>query len=260
MSFRILSPAFAFTACLCFSAAHGQETGTVKAKFVYGGSAFDPTAIDVNKDVEFCGKHKLVNEKLLVNKENNGIQNVAFFVYTGRGGSKLPAQTARNLKVTLANENCRFAPRVVMLQVGDTLEITNPDTVGHNANLNFFTNTAQNITIPPGAAKEIKIEKAEPGVIPVDCNIHPWMRAWVVALDHPFAGISNEDGEIEIKGLPVGEKLAFRISHEAADGGIKEVKIGGKSETLKKNILEVMVKAGVNDLGTITIPAESLKP
>jgi len=260
MSFRIVMPALCMAAALSVPSAFAEETGTIKVQFKYGGSAFDPAAIDVNKDVDFCGKHPLFNEKLLVDKATNGIKNVVLYVHTGKGGSKLPAMTLVSKKVTLANDKCRFEPRVVLLAVGDTLEITNPDTVGHNANLNFFANTAQNITIPPAAAKEIKIEKPEPGVIPIDCNIHPWMRAYAVVLDHPFAGVSDAEGMVEIKGVPAGSKLMFRISHEAAESAIKEVTIGGKTEALKKNMIELMVNPGMNDLGTITIPAVALKP
>lgn len=259
MSFRLVWSVALMTTVLSVPSAFGQQTGTLKAKFVYGGSAFDPAAINVNKDTEFCGKHPLSNERLLVNKEDNGIKNVVFHVFTGRGGSKVPAVKAAAKTVTLANDKCRFEPRIVTVMPGDTLKITNPDAVGHNANLNFFVNTAQNITIPPGSEKDVPIEKAEPGVIPVDCNIHPWMRAYVVALDHPYAAVSDDAGVIEIKDLPAG-KLSFRLYHEAADSAIKEITINGKKEALKRNILELEIKPGVNDLGTITIPADALKP
>ena len=260
MSLRVVFPiiAVAFAVpCASFATA---ETGTVKAQFVFAGSAFDPAAIDPNKDAEFCGKHPLVNERLLVNKTNNGIKNVAFFVYTGRGGSKVNPPKSEPKTVILANDKCRFEPHVVVLQVGDTLEITNPDTVGHNANINFFANQSQNPMIPPGGSVKVKIEKPELGVVPVACNIHPWMLAQVVALDHPYAAISDEDGMVEIKDLPVGEKLVFRINHEAANSGIKAVTMGGKTETLKKNLIEIEIKPGMNDLGKIIIPADTLTP
>jgi hypothetical protein len=104
----------------------------------------------------------------------------------------------------------------------------------------------------------VKVEKAEPAPIPVDCNIHPWMRAYVVAVDHPFVAVSDKNGEIEIKGLPAGEKLSFRLYHEAATGSIKEVLVNGKATELKKNVLELDIKSGMNDFGTITIPANAL--
>ncbi len=188
-------------ALLVAAPAWSQETGSLKVRFEYGGAAFQPEKLTPNKDVEFCGKHELVNERLLINSENKGIKNVVLYVYTGRGGSKLPAQPASSETYELANDKCRFEPRIVFLQVGDTLKITNPDDVGHNANLNFFANQAQNITIPPKAEKLVKIEKPEPAVIPVDCNIHPWMRAYVVALDHPFAGVSDDSGGARDQGF-----------------------------------------------------------
>lgn len=250
----------ALATLLAASPALSQETGNLKLRFVYGGDAAKPSAIDANKDAQFCGTAGLVSEKLLVNAENKGIKNVVFYVYTGRGGSKLPPQAPSSKTFTLANDKCRFEPHILAVQVGDSIKITNPDPVGHNANMNFFANSAQNITIPPQGEKVVKIEKPEPAVIPVDCNIHPWMRSYVVALDHPFAAISNDKGEIEIKGLPAGETLVFRLYHEAADAAIREVTMDGKAVELKKNLIELPIKAGENDLGTITIPAAALKP
>ncbi|TVP95275.1 MAG: methylamine utilization protein [Planctomycetaceae bacterium] len=250
----------ALATLLVATPAWSQETGTLKVRFVYGGAAFKPKPINADKDAQFCGKHDLVNERLLVNAENSGIKNVVMYVHTGRGGSTLPPQPASNKTYELANDKCRFEPHIVTLQVGDTLKVTNPDPVGHNANIQFFANTAVNFTIPPGGEKLVKIEKPEPAVIPVDCNIHPWMRSYIVAVDHPFAAISNDNGELEIAGLPAGESLVFRLYHEAADSAIKEIMIEGKATELRRNMLELPIKAGMNDLGTITIPAAALKP
>ena len=254
----VMRVAIALAALFVAAPVFAQETGTLKVKFVYGGAAFKPEPVNVTKDVEVCGKHPLMNERLLVDAESKGIQNVVLYVYTGRGGSKLPPQTATNATHVLANDKCRFEPRFVVMQAGDTLKITNPDAVGHNANLNFFANPAQNITIPPGAEKMIKVEKPEPAPIPVDCNIHPWMRAYIIAVDHPFVGVSDKNGSLEIKGLPAGEKLTFRLYHEAAGSAIKEVMIDGKATAMKKNLLELDIKSGMNDYGTITIPADAL--
>lgn len=232
------------------------ETGDLKIHFEYGGDAPVPTAIDVNKDVQFCGKSKLMNERLLVNAKNKGLKNVVVYVYTGRGGSKLDAVPATNKTLTLANDACRFEPHIVIAQTGDTLKVTNPDAVGHNANLGFFNNKQQNFTIPAGQEKTVALEESEPAPIPVDCNIHPWMKSYVVVLDHPFAAVSDENGVLTIKGLPAGEELVFRVYHEA--GGIKEVEIDGKSEEWSRSRFKVDIKPGMNDLGTVVIPADAL--
>lgn len=232
------------------------ETGDLKIHFEYAGDAPDPSAIDVNKDVQFCGKSKLMNERLLVNPKNKGVKNVVVYVYTGRGGSKLDPVPPAEKTLTLANDLCRFEPHIVIAQTGDTLKVTNPDAVGHNANLGFFNNKQQNFTIPAGQEKSVALEESEPAPIPVDCNIHPWMKSYVVVLDHPFAAVSDENGDLTIKGLPAGEELVFRVYHEA--GGIKEVEINGKSEEWSRSRFEVDIKPGMNDLGTVVIPANAL--
>ncbi|TWU59359.1 hypothetical protein Poly51_21470 [Rubripirellula tenax] len=236
--------------------AAAEETGDLKIRFEYGGEAVKPAPIDVNKDVEFCGKNPLVDERLLVNAENKGIKNVVVYVYTGRGGTDLPKMDPVKNTHTLANDQCRFEPHIVITQVGDTLEVTNPDSVGHNANLGFFNNKQQNFTIPAGQSKTVDLEKDEPAPIPVDCNIHPWMKSYVVVLEHPFAAVSNADGELVIKGLPVDTDLVFRAYHEA--GSISDVTIDGKKAEWKRSRFETKVKAGMNDMGTVVIPADSL--
>ena len=232
------------------------QNGDLKIRFVYGGDPPDVAEVNVNKDVAFCGKNKVLNDRLLVNKENKGIKNVGVYVYTGRGGSDLDdVEPAKNTH-TLANSNCRFEPHIVIAQTGDTLKVTNPDAVGHNANLGFFNNKQQNFTIPAGQEKSVELERDEPAPIPVDCNIHPWMKAYVVVLDHPFAAASDENGDLLIKGLPAGEELVFRAYHEA--GSLSEVKINGKDEEWKRSRFEVEIKPGLNDLGTVVIPDGAL--
>ncbi|QDT02487.1 hypothetical protein K227x_08640 [Rubripirellula lacrimiformis] len=237
--------------------ANAAETGDLKIRFEYGGDAPEAPPVKVTQDAQFCGKTALVDERLLVNPDNKGVKNVVVYVYTGRGGSKLDKFDPVNNKHVLANKNCRFEPHIVIAQTGDTLEVTNPDEVGHNANLNFFSNAPQNFTIPSGQSKSVDLEKDEPAPIPVDCNIHPWMKSYLVVLDHPFAAVSDADGELVIRGLPAGEELVFRVYHEA--GAVNEVTVDGKKENWKRSRFEVDVKPGMNDLGTVVIPADALE-
>ncbi len=115
--------------------------------------------INATADAAYCGKQGLLDESLIVNPENKGLKNVIVQVYTGRGGSKLDPVAPAKKEVTLANDKCRFEPHVVIAQVGDTLKITNPDPIGHNANLQFFNNAAKNPMIPPN--QEFVVELTE---------------------------------------------------------------------------------------------------
>ena len=102
----------------------------------------------------------------------------------------------------------------------------------------------------------MELTESEPAPIPVDCNIHPWMKSFVVILDHPFAAVSDENGDLMIKGLPAGQELVFRANHEA--GRINDVTINGKDEEWSRSRFELEIKPGLNDLGTVVIPADSL--
>jgi plastocyanin len=231
--------------------------GDLKIRFEYEGPAFEPAPIDVRRGVAFCANQNLIDETLIVNPKNKGIKNVVVYVYTGRGGAKIPPVEPSSDTRALAYQNCRFAPHILTMQAGDTLKIINRDPVGHNANLNFLRNGTSGRMIPRNNAEEISLDEAEPAPIPVECNIHPWMKAYVVILDHPYVGVSNDDGDLVIEGLPE-ENLTFRVWVEAASGALTSVRINGVEQHWSRNRFEYPIKAGENDMGTVTLTADQL--
>lgn len=241
------------------SVSEAAETGTLKLRFVYEGVAPTPEPIQPAAGAAFCGGVPLVDESLLVDPETNGIRNLIFYVYTGRGGSVVPESEPPKKTRELANRNCRFEPHVLLARAGDTLNVTNRDLVGHNTNFNFFANAAANFVIPPGGAVQVAIPEAEPAPIPVECNIHPWMKAYVVVLDHPYAAVSDESGALTIEGLPAGKPLAFRFHHEAFSGSLEEIRIKDQWWPLDRNRLEIMIHPGLNDLGDVMIPPNAFE-
>jgi len=245
------------TAVLFASSAVDQETGTLRMTFKYKGDPPKPGTIDPTNDKAFCGQKEIPDESLLVNPENNGIKNVIVYVYTGRRGTELPDMELEAKTHVLANQDCRFQPHVLIAKKGDTIKVTNPDKVGHNANFAFFRNDSQNVTVPAGGEVEIELEEAEPAPIPVACNIHNWMKAQVVVLDHPFAAKSDENGVLEIKGLPTGDEIVFRANHES--GSLSDVIINGEEESWRGNRFEVEIEPGMNDMGTIEVPASAFE-
>ncbi|KAA1260390.1 hypothetical protein LF1_29300 [Rubripirellula obstinata] len=230
------------------------ETGDLKIQFKYGGDAPEAKSITPTADGEYCGKHEIVDPRLLVNGENQGLKNVLVYVYTGRGGSDLDYDGGEPETKELANQDCQFEPHIVIAKAGDTLKVTNPDEIGHNANIQFFKNDSVNPMIPAGQEILVELEEPEPAPITVSCNIHPWMTAKLVVLDHPYAAVSDSDGNLVIKGLPVGEELVFRMFHESAR--IKEAEVDGKKVKWKKSRFEVKIQPGVNDMGTVVLDAD----
>ncbi|HEY6564398.1 MAG TPA: hypothetical protein VIY86_07860 [Pirellulaceae bacterium] len=235
------------------------EWGNLSGTFVYDGALPNPTPIRIDKDVEVCGKHKLVDESLTVNSGNKGIANVVIYLSLDRGADE-PAvhesyQSTANDEVTIDNEGCRFEPHIVLLRTTQTLVIGNKDPVGHNTKVDTLKNVAINPIVPANASIKQKFPDAERLPSRVSCSIHTWMGGWVLIKDDPYFAITDADGHFEIPNVPVG-KWTFQVWHEANGGTyLKEVSRGGKGEKWKKGKVDVDVKAGDNDLGTITVPA-----
>lgn len=255
--------AFAVATLLSSVAAQAQGPyADVTATFVYKGKAPAPKPISATGD-PFCAALKINSDALMVNAKNGGVRDVIVFPVSS--DSKKPLDLSKfdpNAKPVmpepvLDNKDCQFIPHVMVVKAGQTITVKNSDKTGHNANFGFMNNAGVNQQIPAGGQQQLKIEKPEPGAMAVSCGSHSWMKALLIVQDHPFVGVSNEDGKLEIKGLAPG-KTNLKIIHDV--GKFKELKIGGKSYPVKKGSFEIELKPGANDLGTIELSADELKP
>jgi hypothetical protein len=111
--------------------------------------------------------------------------------------------------------------------VNQPLEIVNSDPTLHNVNAKPSLNQPFNIAQPvKGMKTSKKFTKPEVGV-KFKCNVHPWMSAYAVVLEHPFFGVSGEDGAFAIQSLPAGqyvveawhEKLGSQTQHVTVNEG-----------------------------------------
>jgi plastocyanin len=231
--------------------ASADEWATIKGKFVFGGAPPAAGELKADKDVEVCGKHKLLAEELVVGGDK-GIANVVVFV-RDKDVKVNPdaAKAASAAKVTLDNKDCRFEPHVAFVQVGQDLVVKNSDTVGHNSNIATVKNAPSNNLIPAGGEASVKFTSDEAVPAQVTCNIHPWMKGWLVVRPNPYGAVSKADGTFEIKDVPVGE-VELQFWHEKA-GYIGEMTIGGKAEKASKGRKKVAVAAGGTDLGEIVL-------
>ena len=92
---------------------------------------------------------------------------------------------------------------------------------------------AANFTVPANASVPYDPRAASPAPIPVSCSIHPWMKAWMMICDHPYFAVTQEDGSFEIKNVPAGVELEFRVWQEAA-GYLEEVSVNDESTKWSK--------------------------
>jgi hypothetical protein len=70
-----------------------------------------------------------------------------------------------------------------------------------------------NFILPPGKQVEPPIALSRMP-IGVQCNIYPWMRAWLRTFDHPYATVTDGEGRFEIRNVPAGVKVQVQAWHE----------------------------------------------
>lgn len=109
-----------------------------------------------------------------------------------------------DIDVVLVQRNCYFSPRVVGMRVGQNLQVINSDPTVHNVHPTPKYNQEWNQTHPPNALPIVKTFSRAEVLIPFKDNQHPWEKAYVAVMDHPFFAVSDESGRFEIRGLPPG--------------------------------------------------------
>jgi hypothetical protein len=236
--------------------------GTLKGRFVFDGEAPKPVAIVVGGGpaaAACCAGGCPENDALLVGPKG-GLANVVIYVRTAKG-KKLAIhpdyEKLADEKAELDNIGCMFKPHVSVVRTGQTLVVKNSDAFGHNTNIQPIKsgNAAKNFLLAPKATEDYKFKVAETLPTPIACNIHPWMKSYVLARDDPYATVTAADGTFEIKNLPAGSELEFQLWHEKA-GYLSDVDVAGQNA--KRGRVKIKIKPGDNDLGDIKVPAAKL--
>jgi plastocyanin len=96
----------------------------------------------------------------------------------------------------------RFVPRILAITTGSIVEFPNNDTTFHNV---FSLSRARTFDLgryPPGKNGAIRFDRA--GVVPVFCDIHSHMSAYILVFDHPFFAVSDTGGRYAIHDVPAG--------------------------------------------------------
>lgn len=239
-----------------------QDTATLRMKIIVDGTVAAPAEVKPVAD-PICAEQKIFSDKIVVGTKGE-LSNLALILDEEKSKLKIPdaMMTAPAAKHLLDNNKCMFTPKIIVARPGQTIDIKNSDQTGHNANFQFLKNKAMNIIIPAGQNREYTLDPklVEPTAMPVNCDIHPWMKAFIIVKSHPYVGVSNAEGVIEIKDLPVGKEAIFRVWHDATKA-IDEISVGGKPQKLARgNRWEMELKPGMNDLGEVKISAKLLTP
>ncbi|MFZ0963540.1 MAG: carboxypeptidase regulatory-like domain-containing protein [Terriglobia bacterium] len=206
-----------------------STVGEVTGKVSFDGAKPKPHRIMMDQDPVCVKKHNgaVFAEDDEVNS-NNTLPNV--FVYVKAGAEKY-VFTPPSDPVTLDQDGCMYKPHVLGIMVGQTLNIVSSDATTHNIHPMPKDNREWNMSQPPGAAPIEQKFAREEVMIPVKCNQHPWMRAYIGVLKTPFYAVTGSDGTYTIKGLPPGDYTIGAWTAMGAVGGQtqeQKVTVGAK--------------------------------
>ena len=176
-------------------------SATVRGTVRFEGTAPSRTKVKMDADPICQQQHSapVASEEVVVN-DNGTLRHVFVYVKEGLSGT-FAAPTA---PVTLDQSGCWYMPHVLGIQVNQPLEIVNSDPTLHNVNAKPATNRPFNVAQPVKGMKTTKTFTQPEIMVPVKCNVHPWMRAYIGVVNSPFFSVSGEDGSFAITGLPAG--------------------------------------------------------
>ena len=126
------------------------------------------------------------------------------FVYIKSGSGNLSAPIPHN-SVILTQQGCMYEPHVLGVIAGQPLQIVTPDPTTHNVHVTPKINKEWNVTQEPGSPSIMKMFTQPEIMIPVHCNIHPWMKAYIGVVSNPYFAVTDNQGGFAIKGVPPGD-------------------------------------------------------
>ncbi len=174
-----------------------------------------------------CGSD-IPNESMLI--DNKGVRNSVISLH----GKTLKKKSG---EYKLNQKQCQYEPHVIAIPVNSELKIHTSDPINHNIHTYSFENDPINIMFLPGQdAYSQEMEEAE--IIKVECDLHNWMRAWIVVTPNAYSTVSDSDGSFEIPDVPPG-KYELTAWHETLGSITKSITVGNDGLNINFDFLEV---------------------
>lgn len=160
----------------------------------------------------------------IVSNDGKTLANVFVYLKDGLPQRMYPVPAA---PVVLDQQQCRYVPRVLGVQVGQTLQIKNSDPLLHNVSAEGAVNQPMNIGQPLQGITSNRVFTTREVMIPFKCQVHSWMNGYVGVLEHPFFAVTDTNGRFAMPQLPPGT-YTIEAWHEKLGTQTQQITIGPK--------------------------------
>jgi hypothetical protein len=200
---------------------------SIKGVAMFSGKIEQLKPYKTGKYKKACGSD-IPNESMLI--DNKGVRNSVISLH----GKTLKKKSG---EYKLNQKQCQYEPHVIAIPVNSKLKIHTSDPINHNIHTYSFENDPINIMFLPGQdAYSQEMEEAE--IIKVECDLHNWMRAWIVVTPNAYSTVSDSDGSFEIPDVPPG-KYELTAWHETLGSITKSITVGNDGLNINFDFLEV---------------------
>ncbi|MQA90464.1 MAG: hypothetical protein GEU90_09540 [Gemmatimonas sp.] len=178
-----------------------ENPGVITGTVMFTGTAPDLESIDMDSEPVCAEKHEGTPVQESVVTGTGTLGNVFVSVREGLS-QEFPAPST---PVEIDQSGCVYEPRILGVQAGQNITIRNNDAVLHNINATPEANRGFNISQPQEGMTSDRSFSASEIMVPVQCDVHGWMTAFIGVTDHPYFAVTGPDGSFEIENLPPGD-------------------------------------------------------
>lgn len=178
-----------------------STVGTIRGTVNFAGTPPAAAPIDMSEEpacAEAYGSDGPMTQEVVA--QDGKLANVFVYVTNFEGSAPASGETP-----VLDQHNCRYTPHVLGVQTGRSFTIRNSDDLLHNINANPSQNRGFNISQPRAGIESTQSFRVQEVMIPVSCDVHGWMNAYIGVVDHPYFAVSGPDGSFTIANVPPGE-------------------------------------------------------
>jgi len=197
-------------------------SGAISGTVMFEGTAPANPALDMSEEPNCAARYSGRPTDPVVMVNGGRLANVFVRVTGGLPAGPYPTPAT---KPEIDQAGCLYHPRVVGVMAGQAITILNSDSLLHNIKAVPTANRGFNVSQPRAGMSREQVFTEPEIMVPLECNVHGWMKAYVGVVAHPYFATSADDGSFTIRGLPPGT-YQVEAWHESLGTKTGEVTIG----------------------------------